>query len=167
MPAKIDPCEPDQPCTDVERYTEFGIPISEERRTGESVGGVTRWERRITGIVQGALTSDDFLHPPNDYTCADESGSQQPACVTVRIAAVSHQEQRNPQHGPPIAEVGAQFHGGTERLGSGRFVVDRIEYILIQFQKKIAFFGVPRDGGEAEKQYPQRGSEGSFLGHRW
>ena len=48
MPAQIDPGYPDQPRADVKRNTEFGIPIPKEHRTGESVGGVTRWERRIT-----------------------------------------------------------------------------------------------------------------------
>lgn len=147
MPAQIDPREPDQPRADVERNTKLRIPISEQRRTGERIGGVARRKRRITGIVQGALTSDDLFHPPNDYTRADKSGGQQPACVTVRIAAVSHQEQGNPQHRSTIAEVGAQLHSGAERFTSGRFIIDRIEYVLVQPNKKIIFFGVPRDRG--------------------
>lgn len=154
MPAQIDPREPDQPRTDVERNAELGIPIPEERRTGERVGGVARRERRITGIVQGTLTPDKLLHPPNDHTRADESRGQQPACVTMRIAAVSHQEHGNPQHRPAIAKIGAQLHSGAERLSSWRFIVDRIEYILIQFHEKVGFFGVPRDRGEAEEEHP-------------
>ena len=51
MPTKIDPRKPDQSRADVKRNTEFGIPIPEERRTGESVGGVPRWKRRITDHI--------------------------------------------------------------------------------------------------------------------
>ena len=166
MPAKIDPGDPDQPRTDIERNTKFGIPRPKERRTGESVGGVTRRERRIADhIVKGSLPPDNLLHPPNDYACADESGSHQPARLTVFIATISHQEQRNPQHCPAIAKVGAHLHDSAERLALGRCIVDRIEYILIQSRQKIAPIGVSSDGDKAEKQHPQGESEGLCV-HR-
>ena len=51
MPAQIDSREPDQPRADVKRDTKFRIPIPKQRRTGESVGGVTRWKRRIANHI--------------------------------------------------------------------------------------------------------------------
>ena len=166
MPTQIDPRDPDQPRADIERDTELGIPIRKERRTGESVGGMTRRERGIPDhFVQGTLTSDNLLHPPNDYTRADESRGQQPACLTVFVVAVSHQEQRNPQHRPAIAEVGAYLHGSAERFTAGRCIVDRIEYVLIQPRKKIALIGVSCDGDEAKEGHPRDGSE-NLCSHR-
>ena len=161
MPAKIDPGDPDQPRADIERNPEFGIPRRKECCTGESVGGMTRRERWIADhIVKGSLTSDNLLHPPNDYARTDESGSQQPTRLTVFIAAISHQEERNPQHCPAVAKVGADLHDCAERLALGRCIVDRIEYILIQSRQKIALIGVSSDGDKAEKQRPQGESEG-------
>ena len=48
VPAEIDPGDPDQPRTDIERNPEFGIPRRKERCAGESVGGMTRRECGIT-----------------------------------------------------------------------------------------------------------------------
>ncbi len=166
MPAKIDPGDPDQSRTDIERDPEFGIPRPKERRAGESVGGMTRRERRITDhIVKGSLTPDNLLHPPNDYARADESGSHQPTRLTIFIAAISHQEERNPQHCPAVAKVGADLHDSAERLALGRCIVDRIEDIPIQSRQKIALIGVSGDGDKAEKQRPQGESEGLCV-HR-
>ena len=161
MPAKIDPGDPDQPRADVERDPEFGIPRPKERRTGESVGGMTRRKCRIADhIVKGSLTPDNLLHPPNDYTRADESGSHQPTRLTIFIAAISHQEERNPQHCPAVAKVGADLHDCAERLALGRCIVDRIEDIPIQSRQKIALIGVSGDGDKAKEQRTQRRWEG-------
>ena len=164
MPAQIDSGDPDQSRADVERDTEFGIPIRKERRTGESVGGMTRRERRIADhFVEGALTSDNLLHPPNDHTRADESGSQQPTRLTIFLAAVSHQEQGNPQHRSAVAKIGAYLHSRAERLASGWCIVDRIEYVLIQLYKKIALVSVSRNGDKTKKNRPQSGLEDLYF----
>ena len=161
VPAQVDPGEANQPRADVERNTELGIPRSKKRCTGESVSGVTRRERRITDhIVKGSLTPDNLLHPPNDYTRADESGSHQPARLAVFITAISHQEERNPQHCPAVAKVGADLHDSAERLALGRCIVDCIKYPLIQSRQKIALIGVSGDGDKAKEQRAQGRWEG-------